>query len=439
MECASVRVPTDYAHPAAGTTTIRLGRIAATGDSRGPLLMNPGGPGGSGVQFVGLFANAVPRLHAAYDLIGFDPRGVGSSDPVRCLDTAQLDELTAINTPPSTAAQAARRSALIRQQGNACRAHAGALASHMTTVETARDLDIIRAALASPRLDYYGASYGTFLGATYAALFPHRIGRMVLDGALDPELSHDQVALGQAYGFQHELDAMIDHCLADGSCPLGDSRAQAMRRITQLLARAAREPVPTGDERPLTQGLAMHGLAEGLYRPDGWDGLDAAVGLAEQGHGAALRRFSDAYYRRREGRYISNETEAYTAIDCLDAQANPNQRRIPLSRFLRASPVFGAFLKADNATCRDWPLKTSVRDPDYHLSGAPPIVVLSTTGDPATPYAWGVRLATELGSGVLVTRVGEGHTAYAWGNRCIDNAVDRFLVDGTSPPGGLRC
>ena len=258
------------------------------------------------------------------------------SDPVRCLDTEQLDELTAANVPPPTPEQATQRSELIRRQGDACRRHAGALASHMTTVETARDLDIIRAALGSPRLDYYGASYGTFLGATYAALFPSRIGRMVLDGAVDPQLSHDQLALGQAKGFQHELDAMIDHCLALPTCLLGDTRRQAVRSITRMLARAARDPLPTGDDRPLTQGLAVHGLAEGLYRPGDWPRLDLAITVAEDGGGAPLRRFSDDYYRRREGRYASNETEAYTAIDCLDAQANRNQTRIPLSRFERS-------------------------------------------------------------------------------------------------------
>ena len=439
MQCASVRVPTDYANPGAGTTTIRLGRVASSGHSRGSLLMNPGGPGGSGIEFVGLFANAVPRLRSAYDLVGFDPRGVGASDPIHCLDTEQLDELTAANVPPPTPAPATLRSELIRRQGDACRRHAGALASHMTTVETARDLDIVRAALGSPRLDYYGASYGTFLGATYAALFPRRVGRMVLDGAVDPQLSHDQLALGQAKGFQHELDAMIDHCLAMPTCLLGDTRRQAVRSITRMLARAAREPLPTGDDRPLTQGLAVHGLAEGLYRQGDWPRLALAIRVAEDGGGAPLRRFSDDYYRRREGRYASNETEAYTAIDCLDAQAKRNQTRIPLSRFERASPVFGAFLKADDATCDDWPLTTALRNPDYHLSGTPPIVVLSTTGDPATPYAWGVHLAQELGSGVLVTRVGEGHTAYAWGNPCIDEAVNAFLVAGTTPQDGLRC
>src|SRR6185312_12042795 len=206
MQCATVRVPTDYAHPGAGTTAVHLGRVASSGVARGPLLMNPGGPGGSGIEFVGLFANSVPRLRAGYDLVGFDPRGVGASDPIHCLDTEQLDELTATNVPPPTPEQATRRSELIRRQGDACRRHAGALASHMTTVETARDLDIVRAALGSPRLDYYGASYGSFLGATYAALFPRRVGRMVLDGAVDPQLSRDQLALGQAKGFQHELD-----------------------------------------------------------------------------------------------------------------------------------------------------------------------------------------------------------------------------------------
>ena len=438
MQCASVRVPTDYANPAAGTTTIRLGRVASSGHSRGPLLMNPGGPGGSGIEFVGLFANAVPRLRAAYDLVGFDPRGVGSSDPVRCLDTEQLDDLTAANVPPPTPAQAAQRSELIRRQGDACRRHAGALASHMTTVETARDLDIIRAALGSPRLDYYGASYGTFLGATYAALFPNRTGRMVLDGAVDPELSHDQLALGQAKGFQQELDAMIGHCLALPTCLLGDTRAQAVRSIRGILARAAGDPLPTGDDRPLTQGLAVHGLAEGLYRPGDWPSSTWRSGrrgrwrcaaapllgrvLPAAGGALRLERDRGVHGDRLSGRPGQPQPETDPALAIRTHLTRV--RRLPQGghRDLRR-------LAADDHAAR----------PGLPPVGDAPIVVLSTTGDPATPYAWGVHLARELGSGVLVTRVGEGHTAYAWGDPCIDEAVNAFLVDGTTPRDGLRC
>lgn len=439
MQCAAVKVPIDYRDPAGGTATIRLGRVAASGQSRGPLLMNPGGPGEAGIGFVSWFADDVPRLHAAYDLIGFDPRGVGSSDGVRCLDTERLDELTALDAPPRTPDQNARARELARTEGEECRRRSGPLASHMTTIETARDLDIIRSALGSPRLDYYGASYGTFLGSMYAALFPQHVGRMVLDGAVDPDLSHDQAALEQARGFQRELDTAIDRCLARPPCLLGDTHAGATDAMRRMLERATQKPLFTGDDRPLTQGLATHAIADGLYWPNDWPRLDIAIMVAEEGGGAALRRFSDEYYERGEDRYTSNGAEAYTAFDCLDAQTNRNTTPVSLARFEEASPLLGSSFKADNAICASWPLTTTLRNPDLHLRDLPPIVVLSTTGDPATPYDWGVRLAQDLGSGVLVTRKGEGHTAYAWGNACIDEVVDGFLVDGTVPPEGLMC
>jgi pimeloyl-ACP methyl ester carboxylesterase len=439
LQCASIQVPIDYAHPAAGRTTIRLNRAPATGDSRGPLVMNPGGPGESGIDFVSWFARDVPRLHAAYDLIGFDPRGVGASNGLHCLDTDQLDELTSVDAPPRTAAEDGRAHALARLEGVECRRRGGALASHVTTIETARDMDIIRSALGSPRLDYYGASYGTYLGSVYAALFPQHVGRMVLDGAVDPELSHDQAALQQARGFQVELDTMVDQCVDKPPCLLGDSHADAVRAMARMLAAAARHPLPAGDDRPLTQGMAVYGIAEGLYWPNDWLRLTIAISNAEMGYGEALRGFSDEYWERGDHRYTSNVAAAYTAIDCLDAQTNPHQAAVPMARFRKASPLLGSSFKAENAICNDWPLTTTLRRPDLHLDDAPPIVVLSTTGDPATPYAWGVRLARELGSGVLVTRKGEGHTAYAWGNACIDNAVDAFLIYGVAPRNGLEC
>ncbi len=330
VECATVTVPIDYDDPSAGTTTINMSRLAATGDRQGSLFMNPGGPGGSGVDFNFSFAAlGSPELGEAYDLIGFDPRRVGTSDPLGCLDTAGLDELIATVVDPEDQASVDAFGELVAEQGEACLATNPQLAQHVTTVETAKDLDVMRSLVGDEQLNYYGASYGTFLGATYAALFPEQVGRLVLDGAVDPSLSAFQQTLRQAGGFQLAFDDYLADCLAN-DCPLGSSADEIEAKVTDLFATAAATPLPTDNpDRPLTQTLALYGIVAPLYSQDIWPTLTESLTAAFDGDGTQLLFAADSYNDRGPDADFDNAAQAYTAITCLDAQIAPEPTRCP--------------------------------------------------------------------------------------------------------------
>ena len=441
-ECATATVPIDYDDPSAGTTTIAMSRSAATGDRQGSLFVNPGGPGGSGVDFTfSLIALGSPELSEAYDLIGFDPRGVGTSDPLGCLDTAGLDELLATDVDPDNQASVDAFGELVGAQGDACLATNPQLAQHVTTVETAKDLDVMRSLVGDEQLNYYGASYGTFLGATYAALFPEQVGRLVLDGAVDPSLSAIQQTLRQAGGFQLAFDDYLADCLAN-DCPLGSSADEVEAKVTELFATAAATPLPTDNpERPLTQTLAVYGIVAPLYAPDVWPVLTESLTAAFDGDGTLLLAAADQYTGRGPDEYFSNQAQAQTAITCLDAQIAGEPDSAPTEDdFLAASPLFGAqFYGLSEVGCDTWPIEPTVEAPDYSAAGAAPILVVGATGDPATPIEEAETLADVLDSGVLLIRDGDGHTSYFAMNSCITSAVDSFLLDGTVPEDGTEC
>ena len=256
-ECSRLRVPLDYADPSGRSISIAVVRVPATDRANriGQLVVNPGGPGGSGIDYAeggrNTFGAALTRV---YDIVGFDPRGVGKSTPVQCLGQKQTDAYVSSDPDPDTAAEVRAFEALNRAFGQACAQHSGELAAHLSTIEAAKDIDVLRAALGEPRLDYLGASYGTYLGSTYADLFPTHVGRMVLDGALDPALSNEQLTFVQAKGFQTALDAYLADCISRGSCPLGTSVAQGGQRLRQFLDQLDAKPLPTGTDRPLTEG-----------------------------------------------------------------------------------------------------------------------------------------------------------------------------------------
>ena len=442
VECATVTVPIDYDDPSAGTTTINMSRLAATGDRQGSLFMNPGGPGGSGVDFNFSFgALGSPELGEVYDLIGFDPRGVGTSDPLGCLDTAGLDELIATVVDPEDQASVDAFGELIAEQGEACLATNPQLAQHVTTVETAKDLDVMRSLVGDEQLNYYGASYGTFLGATYAALFPEQVGRLVLDGAVDPSLSAFQQTLRQAGGFQLAFDDYVADCLAN-DCPLGSSADEIEAKVTDLFATAAATPLPTDNpDRPLTQTLALYGIVAPLYSQDIWPTLTESLTAAFDGDGTQLLFAADSYNDRGPDAYFDNAAQAYTAITCLDAQIAPEPDSVPTQDdFLAASPVFGTqFYGLSEVGCDTWPIEPTVEAPDYSATGAAPILVVGATGDPATPIEEAEELADLLESGVLLIRDGDGHTSYFTMNSCITSAIDSFLLDGTVPEDGTEC
>lgn len=456
--CARVEVPLDYGDP--GGATIELALLKAPAlrpDQRvGSLVVNPGGPGSPGTQYAAQSASAfTARVRDHLDVVGVDPRGTGSSEPVECLDDRQLDTYLAGDPDPDSPAEERDTIAANRAFGAGCAERSGGsdggsdggIAAHASTVEAARDMDVVRAVLGESALDYFGASYGTKLGATYAQLFPTRVGRFVLDGAVDPTLDNRELALEQARGFQTALEAYVGSCVAEGretgdACFLGGSVAAGTDRIAALLEQVDAEPLPATGGRDLTEGAAFYGIVAPLYNETLWPALTAALRTALAGDGALLRQFADLYSSRRpDGTYADNSAQAISVISCLDdpSYATPAQVRASYAAFEEASPTFGRIFAWSTASCTGLQTRAAERPPTIRARGAAPIVVVGTTRDPATPYAWAQALARQLESGVLVTRDGDGHTGYNAGDSCVDDAVDTYLVEGTAPAADLRC
>ncbi len=444
QECARLTVPLDYDDPDGRTIRLAVLRVQATdrGNRVGQLVVNPGGPGGSGVQYAAaagfVFGETVTRY---FDVVGFDPRGVGSSTPLECMGTEQTDELVAADPDPDNVREARQLDAMIRAFGEGCLRESGDLARHMSTVEVAKDMDILRAALGERQLDYFGASYGTLIGATYADLFPRNVRRMVLDGAIDPSLSNEELNLGQARGFETALRAYLESCI-DAGCPLGNSVDEAARGLRRFLDRVDAEPLETSDERDLTSGLAPLGVWMPLYVQEYWPQLTAALKQAIDGDdGSGLLRLADQYTSRGPDKYLDNSLEALYAVNCLDHSDSIPTRQVPrhFAEFEEASPTFGRSFAYSLSTCSVWPVKSGSNTEAMAAVGAPPIVVIGTTRDPATPYEWAEALAGQLDSGVLISRDGDGHTGFNQGNQCVDSAVERYLVRGVPPKSDLDC
>nr|WP_237742757.1 alpha/beta hydrolase [Actinopolymorpha alba] len=445
FECATLQVPLDYANPGGKVIELAVLRVRAKDQSRrlGSLVLNPGGPGGSGVEYAAAAPWVVSRaVLDRYDVVGFDPRGVGQSSPVKCVTNAQMDHYLSIDGSPDTARERQDLLQTARQFAQGCESRSGELLPHVSTIDAAKDMDVLRSALGDKELTYLGKSYGTFLGATYAELFPKRAGRLVLDGALDPTLSARELGLEQAKGFEVALRAFIEDCVRRSDCPLGGSVSQAYKSLDGFLAKTDTTPLATGQPRKLTQALAVTGIIMPLYVKEYWPRLRTALRMALNGDGSRLLSLADEYAERGpDGKYRSNSGEAILAVNCLDRPdiTSVKQAMAEEPAFRAASPRFGPFILWGSLTCAEWPVKPTGRPGAIHATGAKPILVVGTTRDPATPYEWAVRLAKQLDSGVLLTREGDGHTAYMSGNHCIDQAVDRFLIEGKPPKNGTKC
>jgi pimeloyl-ACP methyl ester carboxylesterase len=444
LECATATAPLTWDDPEAGTIELDLKRTRATGEKQGSLLINPGGPGGSGTDFLETAAESFgDRLLAAYDVVGFDPRGVRASTEVACYDDAGKDEYLSADFDVSTdEGLAAKREAAARW-AEACGENTGDLLGSVDTPSAAKDMDMLRAVLGDEKLNYLGFSYGTDLGATYAGLFPDRAGRLVLDGAMDPTLDAAAVSKGQAVGFENALRAYVEDCQAGADCPLTGSVDEGMQQVRGVLDRALDRPYPTSGDRVVTQTLAFYGVAVTLYAEQSWPVLTQALDEAiNAGTGDTLLYLADFYNdRNTDGSFATNSIEAFTAINCLDARssADVDTMRAEAAEIEEAAPTVGTFFSYGGVTCADWPYPVVERDYDRSAPGAPPIVVIGTTNDPATPYVWAEGMADTLESAVLVTYEGEGHTAYGRSNDCIADAVEDYLVDGTAPDDGLTC
>jgi pimeloyl-ACP methyl ester carboxylesterase len=433
-------VPLDYSHPRGRTLHIAVIRQQSSGSHEGSLIINPGGPGVSGVTFESEAAPAFSQLTDHYDLVSFDPRGVGQSDPIRCLTPAQLDTFVNTDPVPHNAAEHAQIIAQAKLFANACFARNGNYLEHVGTIDAARDMDVLRAALGDAKLTYYGGSYGTYLGAKYAQLFPTHIRAMVLDGAINPDESVTSANLVQAEGFETNLQDFLAACVQSGSCPLGSTTAGALAGLRALEASITATPLIVNG-RELGAGEFFEGLANALYTPLDWPQLWAALGDAKNGDGAALLASADSLTERNPNGTYSNLIESNMAIDCVD---RPSPRSVTAydqyaNAFAKLSPDFGAAIEYGTLPCAFWHVPPVEQVHPVTAPGAPPILVIGNTRDPATPYVAAQALAKQLSSGVLLTFVGDGHTAYLRHDSCIDAAVKSYLDSLVTPAVGTRC
>ena len=443
FRCALVEVPLDYAAPEGTQIKIALVKIhdsANTGPHR-DLLVNPGGPGGSGINYtVGLSAQISDKILSHFDLVGFDPRGVGSSDAIRCETDHQQDIRNAASPDVSTRTGFTRAKQLARTFDDACEAKYGAALPQFNTVATARDMDQLRQALGDPMLDYLGFSYGTELGSVYAHLYPDKVGAMVLDGAVDPLTGEIAADAQQLKGFESAFDQFATWCRTHAPCrKLGDPRTA----VESVAAHASRNPIPTstpGDPRRATNSLALTGVLGALYSKSKWPDLGNALIAAQHGNAAGLLALADEYNERYHGHY-TNLADANLTINCNDAKPGPPDSRIRNldTSWSKRFPIFGAWSVPSLFYCQQWqPDRTPPPLPTADNT-AHKVLVVGNLHDPATPYKGAQDLTKTMGNAELLTWNGEGHTSYLEGSTCIDNFVNDYLVNGTLPPADTTC
>ena len=484
FQCAKVKVPLDYSQPDGQTIEIAMKKHQATGSVRqGALFVNPGGPGYSGVEMVeNNETQFSPALNQAYDIIGFDPRGVGASTPITCDDGAGQqpakaaqggmgvndlqpgslvadvagDDPTPFRDAENPAADGGVEANVgfptlieeitkdFKQEEASCAAHTkpAGLLDHVDTVSVARDLDLLRALSGDQKLNYLGFSYGTYLGAHYAELFPANTGRMVLDGAVDPSLSLGDRASGQAQGFETALRTYVQQCqsgqaVQEGqSCPLTGDADAGVQQVRTLISSADQAPLKTSDPNVTVDGSTIRSVVRRfLYTSEYWPFLTYALDQA-------ITQKDGSYIQVLYGKVAAGgSAPTFYSVNCLDipVQGDMTSWEKEYQQILQSSPTFGASLGNQDARCQAWGHNGTRKPAPIHAKGAAPILVVGTTGDPATPYAWSQALADQLESGRLLTWEGNGHTAYGRSGACIHKAVDTYLISGTMPEEGLTC
>ncbi|MFG3276285.1 MULTISPECIES: alpha/beta hydrolase [Streptomyces] len=446
-QCATMKAPLDWSDPKGDTIGLELIRVRTTGAANeriGSLIFNFGGPGGSGVTSLPAFAEGYEKLRTRYDLVSFDPRGVGRSDPVLCENDQQLDAYFQQDATPDDAAERTQLVDNTKEFNNACEDNSEKILPHVRTTDAARDLDLMRQVLGDDKLYYFGISYGTELGGVYAHLFPKRVGRALFDAVVDPTQDPEQGSLGQAKGFQLALDNFAEDCVSQAEeCPIGDSAQDVKDRIARLLDELDRTPIQGIFPRQLTQTAATSGIAQALYSKDFWEYLTEGLENAYDGDGRILLSLADSMNGRSENGEYSNITPANVAINCADDKPRYDsayvQRKLP--EFRAASNLFGDYLAWSMLSCTDWAVPGAADHPDVSAPGSAPILVVGNTGDPATPYEGARAMVNALGKGVGVelTYRGQGHGAYDSKNKCVQGAVDGYLLDGKVPPTGTVC
>jgi pimeloyl-ACP methyl ester carboxylesterase len=453
LECGVLAVPRDDRSGGAGTdaqdasdATIDLAllRVPAGDPARriGSLLVNPGGPGASGVDLAAAARSFLPdAVLDRFDVIGWDPRGVGASAPVDC--GSRLDYLFAGDTSPDDAAEWQALDDASRRFADACAARSGPeLLGSISTLATVHDMERIRRALGDDQVNYLGFSYGTVLGAVYATLYPGRVRTMVLDGAVDPTLSAMETATQQAEGLERGLDEFFADCARDPVCDIHDDPAGVYADVIAGIEAQPLRVDDDGDERSVTPAMADIAVAAALYSQDSWPDLQRALARAHDGDGRGLLELFDGYMARSADGTYSEEWPAFLAISCLDGPSLGGPDAYPGAEAEAAAraPRFGAANIGLGLPCATWSVPTAAPLPKVSAPSAAPIVVIGTRFDPITPLEWSEALVRELGGDArLVVFDGQGHTSFGSGNGCLDGPIADYLVDETPPPAELSC
>lgn len=440
FECTTFNVPIDYANPASAALQISVIRKPASGSSLGSLILNPGGPGGSGIEYTSYADYVVSdTLRENFDIVGFDPRGVGQSTPVECLNDEQTDEYITLDGSPDNQTEIDQAQAMSELFAKSCATNSPDIYKFLDTISATRDIDILRALLGDEKLNWLGKSYGTFLGATYADLFPDRVGRMLLDGAIDPTLSNEQLSYGQALGFELALERFVDDCAIRSDCPLSASGEAGVSEISNMLSELDENPVTLEDGRMFSQAMGTLGVVGSLYdKVNGWPELRTNLSQALAGDFSGLATSVDFYTGRQpDGSFKDNSNDAINAVNCLDRpdRATPGKTKALASEWEKVAPNFGAYLAWSNLSCTYWQTAATGVPKKITAPGTPTILVVGTVNDPATPYQWAQALASQLSKGVLLTLDGDGHTAYYQGSNCIDEVVDEYFLTGKAKSG----
>lgn len=445
-ECGMLSVPVDYAKPDGDVAQLAMIKFPATGRKIGSLVVNPGGPGESGVGAAASLVGSLPEsVRERFDLVGFDPRGVGSSTPaVWCNSDEDNDRIRAdpqVDYSPEGVAHIESETKdfvarCVDKMGEEFLANVG-------TASVAKDLDSIRQALGDDKLTYLGYSYGTRIGATYAELFPDKVRAMILDGAVDPNADPLEADIRQAAAFQTAFNDYAADCAKDPSCPLGTDPAKAVEVYKTLVDPLVSKPAKTDDPRGLSYGDAIIGTILPLYSPNLWRHLTQALSELRAGRGDTMLALADLYMGRDPEGHYNNSTDVRVAVNCVDEPPVTDRAKV-IEQDRRAREVapfmsYGAFTgNAPLGTCAFWPVPPTSKPHEIAVKGLPPTLVVSTTNDPATPYQAGVDLAKQLG-GALLTFDGTQHTVVFQGNSCVDDIAATYLVDVTVPPPGARC
>ncbi len=438
--CARYDVPLDYANPSGSTTRLLMIKIHDVDSSTptGTLLMNPGGPGGSGAELVlGVLAKMSPTILQHFDLLGFDPRGVGLSTPIRCLTDAQKDTLNAAAPDVTTSSGFAAAKANAKTFATSCEQKVGPGLRYYNTVNTARDMDRIRQSVGDDKMNFLGFSYGTELGSVYAHLFPDKIRVAVLDGAVDPLTSGTRQFADQLQGFEDAFDQFALSCRRLPACkPIGNARAA----VAAIEARAQRSPLITGSGRRLTASLVSTGVLQALYSKDLWAKLAAALLAAGRGDGAGLLALADEYNQRDKSGHYSNINDANVTISCNDSAPGPSDASIRrlATDWTKRFPLFGKWAVPSVFSCQQWQ-PARVVPPKPSAATATKVLVIGNLHDPATPYQGAKDLTATMGNAELLSWNGQGHTSYLQGSTCVDNYVNHYLIAGQLPPDNTTC